>query len=369
MAGREKSDQVFQLSLTEIAFTLVFILLLLLGYLVYKEQSDKEAAQAALAEMRETVARSQSLVAAREALSGALSSAGAKKEDLDAVISRLSEAQAARAERDRLAKEVEDLDAKISAMTELQELMRSSPEGKDVGLDEVVSALALQNEVRKGLEATEVPRNGELGESSKAKPASAEAALDEVRQAVTTSKLLRSNLKEQLGLSLTKGQESNTIREVVAAARAHANSSKGGANLEATRKENSDLRGQVAFFKRRLEARGGRDFPPCWATESGSPEFLFSVELTPAGVMVQPAWPARREADARALPDIDLALQSSVSLDAFVRNIQGIFNGSKVADPQCRHYVFLKSTIAEAVASDRARLTVENYFYKSEARR
>lgn len=369
MAAREKSDQIFQLSLTEIAFTLVFILLLLLGYLVYKEQSDKVAAQAALAEIRETVARSQSLVAAREALSGALSSAGAKREDLDAVISRLSEAQAATSEKNRLAKKVEDLDAKISAMTELQEVMTSSPAGKEAGLEEVASALALQNEVRKSLETTKVPRDGEPGESFKPKPANAEEVLDEVRQAVTTSKLLKSNLKEQLDLSLTKGQEQNTIREVVAAARAYAQSAKGGASLEATRKENSDLRGQVAFFKRRLEARGGRDFPPCWATESGSPEFLLSVELTPAGVMVQPAWPARREADARALPGIDLALQSSVSLDVFVRNIQGIFNGSKVADPQCRHYVFLKSTLAEAVASDRARLTVENYFYKSEARR
>jgi hypothetical protein len=58
-----------------------------------------------------------------------------------------------------------------------------------------------------------------------------------------------------------------------------------------------------------------------------------------------------------------------VGLDAFVVNIQGIFNASRKADPQCRHYVYLKSTIADAVSSDRARLTVEKYFYKNEARR
>ena len=139
--------------------------------------------------------------------------------------------------------------------------------------------------------------------------------------------------------------------------------------VEVARKENSDLRGQVAFFKRRLEARGGRDHPPCWANESGAPEYLFSLELNPTGIVVQPAWPAHREPDARSLPNIETALQSPVSLADFARSIQGIFNASKAADPQCRHYVSIKNTIADAVASDRARLSVENYFYIYEARR
>jgi hypothetical protein len=53
----------------------------------------------------------------------------------------------------------------------------------------------------------------------------------------------------------------------------------------------------------------------------------------------------------------------------FVSLIQGIFNWSKSQDPECRHYVQLKSSISDAVQSDRARLMVENYFYKTEVRR
>jgi hypothetical protein len=193
--------------------------------------------------------------------------------------------------------------------------------------------------------------------------------LQQVKEAMKTADLLRSALKKQLDQTLKPGQEAKTIEDVVAAARMQLETVKGTDSIEAAKKENSDLRGQVAFFKRRLEARGGRDYPPCWATESGAPEYLFMVELTPTGVNVKPSWPSNREADAKALPDINAALQTQVGLDAFVVNIQGIFNASRKADPQCRHYVYLKSTIADAVSSDRARLTVEKYFYKNEARR
>ena len=44
----QQNDQVFQLSLTEIAFTITFLLLLLLGYLVFKEQTERLAAEAKL---------------------------------------------------------------------------------------------------------------------------------------------------------------------------------------------------------------------------------------------------------------------------------------------------------------------------------
>ena len=72
MAVNPRSDQVFQLSLTEIAFMLIFILLLLLGYLVVREQAAREVAETALAEARSTEETLAALQAAKSELSQAL---------------------------------------------------------------------------------------------------------------------------------------------------------------------------------------------------------------------------------------------------------------------------------------------------------
>ena len=374
----QKNDQIFQLSLTEIAFILTFILLLLLGYLVFREQTEKEAALAALAKTQSAEASAKTMTAARQELVNALSSAGIgpNAPNLDEVITKLTNAQEFKAETERLKKLVEDLDAQLSAMTEVKKMLEAVADKKNVESDDLVAALTLQQKVLETLSKPDTggQANDEMvgtkpSGDQQAKREQHKKALEQVRHAITTTGLLRVAIKKQLDQDLTPGKEMQTVNSVVSAAKAHADSTKSGVNLETSMKENSDLRGQVAFFKRRLEARGGRDYPPCWATESGSPEYLFSVELTPSGVQVTPSWPARREADAKALPGIEGALQSPVSMETFVRNIQGVFNASKTADPQCRHYVYLKSTIAEAAASDRARLTVENYFYKNEARR
>jgi hypothetical protein len=373
-----RNDQVFQLSLTEIAFTLIFILLLLLGYLVVREQTEKEAALAALAEAKSAEASATSMEAAKAELVKALAGVGGGKNapSMDEVISRLTASQDAKAEAERLKRQVEDLDAQLSAMTEVKKLLEAAANEQNVESNELAEALTLQQEVLEALAKTETGGQA-TGEKAGTKPGvdpqvrreQHKKALAQVQHAITTTDLLRVALKKQLDQDLAPGKEAQTVDSVIAAAKAQAESTKKGMNLETATKENSDLRGQVAFFKRRLEARGGRDYPPCWATESGSAEYLFSVELTPGGVQVKPSWPASREADAKALPGMDDALQSPVPMEAFVRNVQGIFNSSKKADPQCRHYVYLKSSIVEAAASDRARLTVENYFYKSEARR
>ena len=369
-----RNDQIFQLSLTEIALTLIFILLLLLGYLVVREETEKKAALDALAKTKGAEASARSMETARIELVKALADAGIGKNEpnMDEVISRLTAAQDAKVEAERLKKQVEDLDAQLSAMTEVKRLLGRAADKQNVEHEELAEALMLQQKVREALAKMETSGQGaneKAGEDSQARVEQHRSAVDQVRHAITTTSFLRDALKKQLGQDLTPGNEMQTVDSIVAAAKTQADSAKKGTNLETAMKENSDLRGQVAFFKRRLEARGGRDYPPCWATESGSPEYLFSVELTPAGVQVKPSWPASREADAKALPGIDVALQSPVPMAEFVRNVQGIFNASRTADPQCRHYVYLKSSIVEAAVSDRARLTVENYFYKNEARR
>lgn len=374
----KNNDQVFQLSLTEIAFTIVFILLLLLGYLVFKEQSDRLAAEAALSRIQTAASATEALNAAKASLATVLQKSGSSNPD--DVITRLIAADEVRAERDRLKQQVEDLDAKLTALTELQNQLEKTAKSEkpDVTKEEIESALILREKILKIVEqetgekahSSEKAKTTELANPvMKAKERRLKEALDRLTQAITATEELKKQLKKQLDKELVPGKEVQTVEEVVSAAKSFGELSKGGSNPEAIKKENSDLRGQVAFLKNRLDARGGRDFPPCWANENGKVEFLFSIETKPDSVVLSPAWPPRREAAARALPGMAETLAVAHSNKDFVSSIQGVFNWSKKQDPECRHYVQLKSSITDAVQSDRARLMVENYFYKVEARR
>ena len=373
----QRNDQIFQLSLTEIAFTISFILLLLLGYLVFKEESARLAAEAALADIQTAERATESLNTAKRSFTDALQKGGTS--NADEVITKLIAADEARMERDRLKQRVEDLDSKLTALTELQnQLDRAAKiDRPDITKEEIDSALALQDKVLSSIEqeSTEkgkptrefnssISANSQLTKDSRKKQ-----AFDMVEHAFVATGELKKQLKAQLNKELPFGQEAQTVQEVVSAAKNFGDLSKGGSSTEIVKKENSDLRGQVAFLKNRLDARGGRDFPPCWADENGKVEFLLSIEVKPDLVVVNPAWPPRREVAAHALPGIDELLENSLSNQKFVSGIQGIFNWSKKQDPECRHYVQLKSSITDAIQSDRARLMVENYFYKVESRR
>ena len=412
----QRNDQVFQLSLTEIAFTIAFILLLLLGYLVVKEQIERKAAEAELAKVQSSERATAALDTAKGSLRAALQGTGVGSPD--EVITKLIAVEDVRAERDKLKKQVEDLDAKLTALEELRKRLDEAAKANrpDVTSDEVSAALALQDQVRKAFEEAErasppgprpsapsalgrasgassgtssggsakvlPPDAGPIPKPSESKEASSKAdvdskvrnrrdaeALAKVRQAIAATGELKKQLKAQMNKDLAPGQETETVRDVVTAAKGYGELAKAGVNPEQFRKENADLRGQVAFLKNRLDARGGRDYPPCWADESGKVEFLFSVEVKPDLVVVTPAWPPRREVAARALPGMADILDGPRSNQGFVSRVQGIFNWSKNQDPECRHYVQLKSSIADAVQSDRARLMVENFFYKTEVRR
>lgn len=365
----QQNDQIFQLSLTEIAFTIAFILLLLLGYLVVKEQTARMTAEAALAKVKTTEQVTVALEAAKRDLHSALQGAGLSNPE--EIISKLIAAEDIRVERDHLKRRVEDLDAKLTALEELRKQLqeRSAQAAKnDIIRETVESAIALQEQVRKTLDedsAIILPRPP----LSASKEQQAREAIALVKQAISATGELKRQLKTQMNKDLIPGQEAQTVRDVVVAAKSYGDLAKSGANPGQIEKANSDLRGQIAFLKNRLDARGGRDYPPCWVDETGNVEFLFAVELKPDSVVVVPAWPPRRETDAHALPGILDVLTAPNSNQSFVSRIQGISGWSRSQNPECRHYVQLKSSIADAVQSDRSRLMVENYFYKTEARR
>lgn len=153
----QRNDQVFQLSLTEIAFTIAFILLLLLGYLVVKEQSERIAAEAALAKVQSVERATAALDAAKSKLVETLQ--GAVVGNPDEVITKLIAVEDVRAERDRLKKQVDDLDAKLTALEELQKQLEKAAQATrlDITRDEISTALALQEQVRRAFEDAEAP--------------------------------------------------------------------------------------------------------------------------------------------------------------------------------------------------------------------
>lgn len=355
---KQRHDQIFQVSLTEIAFCITFMLLLLLGHLVVKEQQDRKAAEDALAHLESIQSATAHIEAAtaqmegvKAALQQALGNTGAINPD--DIISKLVEADKAVAERDRLRKRVEDLDAKLTALVEIQKLLEGQPGGaSDTAGKNVADALILKKIVRE-----------QLGASTEM------TDMEQVKQAIDIAKTLREEIRKQLQKEPGPAEEIQVVVGVVKDAASYAELAKTGANADVLQRENSGLRGQVAFLKRRLDARGGRDFPPCWADESGKVEFVLAIELKADTVAISQAWPARRALDAKALPGLAEALSQSLTYGQFPSAVQALSDWSKKQDPECRHYVQLKSSIPDAVQSDRARLMVENYFYKVEVRR
>lgn len=323
----KNKDQVFQLSLTEIAFTIVFILLLILGFLVVDEKKKLTEAQKRITILEKKEREATYCDNVRKEVITMLGDAGVANPD--DVFNRLIAAENVHEERDRLKKKVDDLNAQFTALTELKNKIDKAATSSDkekIIKDEASTALTFKDETVKAV-------------------------------------------KEELNEEITPGQEINKIREILKDAKNYKEIAKSGVDIDELKKTVTETKGQLAFCKKQLDARGGRDYPPCWVDESGRVEFLFSIELHTNSVRVSPAWPLKRETDAKSLPGIDKILAKEHSYQSFPAQIRGIFDWSKNQNPQCRHYVQIKSFISDAVQSDRSRLMVEDYFYKFEARR
>jgi hypothetical protein len=152
MANSNRSDQVFQLSLTEIAFTITFILLLLLGYLVMRETTARHKAEEELAKVQGLGAAERAVAAAVENLKLGLEGVGASNPD--EVISNLVASAQVVAERDRLLAQVRDLEMQVSTLTEIKQLLANAARTTQqaVLVERLVTALAVQSEVERALE-------------------------------------------------------------------------------------------------------------------------------------------------------------------------------------------------------------------------
>jgi hypothetical protein len=354
----KKTDQIFPTSLSEIAFILVFLLMVLMGFLLIEESKAKEIAVRELASTRKSQKVEEikkSFEEAKEEFSRALEMGGHPKPE--EVLTKLRSAVEDRAERDELRHKVRDLDERLTALTALRARVEAAAgeSGRKVERAEVESALALQEQVR-----AISPHSATNGSNMVA----------QVKQAIDVAETLRAQLREQLGRTVSAGEEKIAVRDVIAAAKSYEEFSKNKTSANVLKRENSDLRGQLAYVSRQLNAKGGLDHAPCWADEKGKIEYLFTVETRPDGYLVHKAWLPHREQDARALPGIDHALSENVmSAPTFAATMQPVLNWSKKQEPECRHFVYLTTTVSDADSRDTARKVVEGFFYKLESKR
>ncbi|SAL00108.1 hypothetical protein AWB81_05842 [Caballeronia arationis] len=384
---KRPNDQIFQLSLTEIAFTLTFILLLLLGYMVFEANTREQALERELAAAGTVQRNRQALEQAREALAQDLRRAGANPDE--AISSLLSQSKLIE-ERNQLKMRVDDLDKQLSALTELKRALDSAQsrlDDQDNVRTQIVEALALKAKLEKKL--LEMQQDDVTDTASRRSPASAAegtsaassigsgdaSAVRQDSSDFASQILAGMSLREEVQKALHKelnrtyviGQEASLAAELVSARKQLA-AQQQIPNVERVAKENADLRGQVVFLKAKLDARGGRDYPPCWADEkTGKVEFLFSIEIAPDGLHIKPSWPEWRAQDAAALPGIDKLTESSpLSLPEFNTRMQGIDRLSKAKE--CRYYVYIKNRVTDLESFNRSRYSIENFFYKLELR-
>lgn len=329
---QRKNEGIFQLSLTEIAFMLIFILLLLFGLMYFKLAKEHHRQQATLAEYRQNLdnyEKNQKVIADTIHLLQ-LNSANP-----DEIVSQLQAMLESKAEIDRLRAK---LQAQEEMLTSLSEIL-----GNDLSqekLNQKLTELSQFNE-----QILQVAQNSGID------PKNLNAVMEYLDQALLVNQLVENSLPQDMD----KAQKDLLIRELIA-------------NLkDPNTKENLNLQGQVAYLRKRLESQGGRDLPPCWANaETGNIDYLFRMDIFPNGIKVTPIWAEYRAEEAKKIPNVEKLLGKLLPRNQFQQLVQPI--RTLTDEMQCRHYVQMKNHVKDLKTFNNMRYAIEHVFYKLEVR-
>jgi len=125
-----------------------------------------------------------------------------------------------------------------------------------------------------------------------------------------------------------------------------------------------DSQGQVQNLLRR-DRRGGLDHPPCWANTAGQIEYLLAIELTGDELAVSAIWPAQRTAQTAPFSVLHQMVGKRVSRQQFAQAAAPILTWSDQQQPACRHFVRIKDSKRTSKQDFKQSLQViESYFYK-----
>lgn len=356
-----RNDQVFPVSLSEIAFTLVLVLMLLLGFMFLQEREARELAEQSLRDavvQQDREAATKAFEGAKAALEGQLRQVGAS--DPDRLIASLTESAERAAENARLRERVLDLTKKLVALEDVRGRLETAGRDSEVQLtrEEVERALVLQKEVERIL--SEQTSGNRVATSASRR----EDATRIVTEALAATRELRSQAKEKLQLHIPPGDEQRAVREIVASAGATMRQKASSSSVAALRSEIEKVHAQLRFYENRDKLRG-LDHPPCWMDRDSRIEYIFNVQTVPEGFLVSRGWPAHREADARASDGFQSLMVASGALTSaqFSAGAKPFLDYGKRQSPECRHFVYLSSTIPNADRRDEARRLVNSFFY------
>lgn len=314
-------DQVFQLSLTELAFTIIFLLLLLAAWLV----GEKDAKIVGLEKSNEEVQRrAETAEKGNEKAKRELEESKAMLEEIkqllasneyhnsDEIITALQKQAVQTDQITRQMQYIHDLEDKLTALASIAEAINKAGEG---------------------------------------------ANMSNANTYINVSVRLRDALEKALGKTIESGSESTIATELTSALK----------NSESLDSDNTNLRGQISFVQQQLALQGKKGFglAPCWVNDVGKVEKLFDVTVSDDGLIVQSAWPATRQAQALVLPGIGQLINTDkvFTIEQFKEHANPILEWSKRQDPECRHYALVIVSTESAEVSTIGGNAVEEFFY------
>jgi hypothetical protein len=312
-----KNDQIFQLTLTELAFMLVFLMMLITGWMVL--EADKRTgetagklkqAELALKKSTEDAQVRQKADKSLQAQLDALKGSPYRPAD---VISDLKKCSALEPENSGLKIRIAELEKQTGVLSAFLETMKTMTlkEAIPAITEEVASAMAF----KKGFE-------------------------DASGRRLDSRNAAQQGLNCVAALAKTDGME----------------------------KERQNLINQVTFMRRQLESLNGTKgfgLPPCWVDNSGKVQRLIAVEVTDQGLVVRPGWPAERNEDAKNLPNLQSLIGGGKpqSVTAFHNVAMPVLEWGQKRNPECRFYASVTVSATRVDTSVAGQNAVFDHFF------
>lgn len=130
--------------------------------------------------------------------------------------------------------------------------------------------------------------------------------------------------------------------------------------------EVNNLRDQKQNLVSQMTNEGrGVDWPPCWSDNNKKPEYIFKVDLTNEGILIQDNIIPHRTEEKSRLPLQNVKYNLSRSQSEFRAETADLFEWSR--KKECRFYVLLydKTGESEKIRYKNLARTVEDHFYKN----
>jgi hypothetical protein len=313
-----REDSVFHVSLTEIAFTLILLLVMLLGIRLYSVGHEVKTQAAELKAKNEQIDRYQNEI--RQLVAKELG--GLCKPDPEDPIESMMPCNKC---------------VSVVAKIPKNEAANAIALGRKL-LDQWKS---LSNEDYKNFEKTVIETAEKLARGEKfINVKEADKAVAEFAAA-----------KEEL----------NKVKEE-------------NASLQESIKDRDDQLVTIGNQNKYLQRAKGLGYPPCWPDENGKPQYILTVTVLPDDqVIAVPAWPKQREEEALEMDGIKGLMPNfgtPIPMSVFEANAQDILRRSNNAKPAaCRHFVVFQNEIPDSKTAIAQRHRVENFFYKYESRK